>query len=370
MQRTYTEDYQQIFLTDVPLIDTRAPVEYEKGAFNNAVNLPLMSDQERHLVGIRYKQAGQDAAIELGRELVNTDLQKQRTEAWVSFARNNPEGYLYCFRGGLRSRITQDWMADAGVHYPYIKGGYKAMRRFLIDRFADDVAKTGFVLISGRTGTGKTLLLNRIKRSLDLEGMANHRGSSFGPMETPQPTPISFENSLAVRMLKHSRNKTAERVFVEGEGRQVGSLSLPQSLWQTMCESPTLVLEAGIERRVEIGMQDYVVDLLARIQKHLPGDAGLKRFTDRHRTSLHNIRKRLGEERYIEACKLLEEAIVAHQESLVTEGYQPFIRFLLEKYYDPMYDYQLSQRTSKVLCRGDQSDLIAWLEHEGVEMFS
>ncbi|MGB5706486.1 MAG: hypothetical protein WBM41_06610, partial [Arenicellales bacterium] len=133
---------------------------------------------------------------------------------------------------------------------------------------------------------------------------------------------------------------------------------------------PTLVLEAGIERRIEIGMQDYVVDLLARIQKQLPGEAGLKQFTERHRTSLYNIRKRLGEERYIKACKLLEEAIGAHQEFHVTEGYQPFIRFLLEKYYDPMYDFQLSQRDSKVLCRGDQSDLIAWLEHEGVEMLS
>lgn len=370
MSRVDTDNYGEIFLTDAPLIDTRAPVEFAKGAFRNAVNLPLMEDSERHQVGVRYKEAGQDAAVALGRELVDQKLQQQRTESWIRFARDNPNGYLYCFRGGLRSRITQDWMHAAGIRYPLVKGGYKAMRRFLIDRFECDVDFTKFVLISGRTGTGKTSLLNQIVRSVDLERLANHRGSSFGPLESSQPTPINFENELATKMLKLQYHDRSSPVFLEGEGRQIGSLSLPKILWDAMQRSPTLVLESDMTQRVEIGIRDYVVDLLSRIEQRYPGERGFELFAERHRKSLYNIRKRLGEQQYRLALDLLEEAISAHRNNQTTEGYRPFIRLLLEKYYDPMYDYQLSQRTSKVLFRGDHAELIDWLRKRGEELVS
>jgi tRNA 2-selenouridine synthase len=326
-----------------------------------------MSDDERHLVGTRYKESGQDAAIMLGRELVGADLQAQRTRHWVEFAKKNPEGFLYCFRGGLRSRITQEWMEEAGVHYPYIKGGYKAMRQFLIKRTSESVARVPIVLISGRTGTGKTLLLNRIKRSLDLEGLANHRGSSFGPMSSPQPTPINFENNMAVRLLKLTEESEAT-IFVEGEGRQIGSLSVPEALRDKMFSAPTLVLEAEIETRIDIGIEDYVKDLLARIQGKFPGENGFEIFADRHRTSLFNIQKRLGSERFQHATAMLEAALSEHHNSGQLGHYRPFIRLLLEQYYDPMYDYQLSKRQAEVLCQGDQAALLRWLADNGVEL--
>jgi tRNA 2-selenouridine synthase len=366
MIRPDTDNYLDLFLNDRPMIDTRAPVEFARGAFDGAVNLPLMSDEERHLVGTRYKEAGQDAAIELGRELVSEALQAQRSQQWKDFADSHPGGYLYCFRGGLRSRITQQWMAEVGVEYPYIKGGYKAMRRFLIERFAGDCAKTNLVLISGRTGTGKTLLLNRILRSIDLENLANHRGSSFGPMQEPQPTPINFENRLSVAMLKLMHESPQETIFLEGEGRQVGSLSLPPVLWSAMSEAPTLVLETSMERRLEIGIEDYVVDLLRRIQLTRPGAQGFDCFADRHRHSLFKIRKRLGGVRFSEAGKMLESAFAAHRRTGSTEGYKPFIQLLLEHYYDPMYDYQLAQRKTEVLATGDADQLMAWLRQQHV----
>ena len=327
-----------------------------------------MEDSERHQVGIRYKEAGQEAAIALGRKLVDQELQRHRTESWVRFARNNPNGYLYCFRGGLRSRITQEWMNAAGISYPLVKGGYKAMRRFLIDRFEADINIADLILISGRTGTGKTLLLNQIVRSIDLEGLANHRGSSFGPLESSQPTPINFENELAVQMLKLQFEDRLSSIYLEGEGRQIGSLSLPRALWNAMQRAPILLLESDMAWRIEIGIQDYVVDLLSRIQRGNPGDHGFKLFAERHRNSLFNIRKRLGEKQYRVALNMLEEAITAHRDQKSTEGYRPFIRLLLEKYYDPMYDYQLSQRTSKILFRGDHAELIDWLRKRGEDL--
>ncbi len=367
MDRSDSDDFRQIFLEEAILLDVRAPVEFERGAFGTACNIPLMSNSERHLVGICYQNKGQEAAIQLGRELVDTKAQSVRTNAWIKFAEDNPNGYLYCFRGGLRSRITQQWMADAGIRYPYIKGGYKAMRRFLIDQFMEDVESTPLTLISGRTGTGKTILLNKIARSIDLEGLANHRGSSFGPMAEPQPTTINFENELAIRMLKLSCLRNREQVFVEGEGRLVGKMTLPEVLWNKMLESPTIILQADIERRIDIGVQDYVVDLLQRIQNIESGDKGFNQFTDRHRNSLQKISRRLGGVRYGQASKFLEQALQLHRRDQDLAGYRPFIKLLLEHYYDPMYDYQLSRRTSKILFQGNESEVLDWLDGQGVK---
>ena len=96
-------------------MDVRAPIEFEQGAFPNAVNQPLMDDQERHEVGIRYKQAGQDAAIKLGNKLVSGEIKAQRIARWKRFAEQHPDGYLYCFRGGLRSRTAQQWLKEQGI---------------------------------------------------------------------------------------------------------------------------------------------------------------------------------------------------------------------------------------------------------------
>ena len=364
--RPDTDDYRRLFLEDVPLIDTRAPVEFARGAFEHAVNLPLMTDAERHQVGIRYKEEGQQAAIALGRELVGPALQAERTRRWVEFARRHPEGYLYCFRGGLRSRITQDWMAGADIRYPYVRGGYKAMRRFLLGEMERLGGGMPLILVSGRTGTGKTRFLGRIRRSLDLEGLARHRGSSFGAMAESQPTPINFENRVAVRLLKLARENESSAVYIEGEGRLVGSLTVPDPLWANMQRSPALVLEAGMEERVEIGIADYVVDLLDRILQQEPGEHGFGHFAERHRQSLHRIRRRLGPESYDDALVMLEAALAAHRDHGDLEGYRPFIRLLLERYYDPMYDYQLSRRQAEVLAKGDAGELAGWLERRGV----
>lgn len=183
--RPDTDDYLSLFLNDVPLMDVRAPVEFSRGSFPNTENAPLMNDEERHRVGICYKEKGQDKAIELGHQLVSGDIKAQRIEAWKRFVARHPEGYLFCFRGGLRSRLTQEWIRDAGIDYPLVKGGYKALRRFLIDSLEAQVKSGEFRILSGRTGTGKTRVLQQLPNPVDLEGLANHRGSSFGRQVTP-----------------------------------------------------------------------------------------------------------------------------------------------------------------------------------------
>ena len=142
-------DFRHIFLNDVPMMDVRAPVEFGQGAFPGVVNHPLMNDDERQQVGTCYKQKGQDAAIALGHQLVSGATKQQRIEAWAGFAQAQPQGVLYCFRGGLRSQIVQQWLkSEAGIDYPRVIGGYKALRSFLIDAgasfhgYASDITRS------------------------------------------------------------------------------------------------------------------------------------------------------------------------------------------------------------------------------------
>lgn len=170
--RDDTEDYQRIFLEDVPLIDVRAPIEFQQGAFPLAVNLPLMNDRERQMVGTCYKQQGQQAAIALGHSLVNGKLRAQRTQAWVEQVVRQPTGYLYCFRGGLRSQLVQQWLHEAGINYPRIMGGYKALRHFLLTTL-ESAMTLPMVIVGGNTGCGKTLLINEMAAGIDLENLAH-----------------------------------------------------------------------------------------------------------------------------------------------------------------------------------------------------
>ncbi len=355
--RPDTDDYLSIFLNDSPLLDVRAPVEFERGSFPAAINAPLMNDDERHEVGIRYKEKGQDAAIELGHQLVSGDIKQERIAAWQRFVADHPDGYLFCFRGGLRSRLTQQWIQEAGLDYPLIKGGYKALRRFLIDQLEERIEKSEFRIISGRTGTGKTRVLNQLPNPVDLEGLANHRGSSFGREVTPQPSQIDFENRLAVAMLK-AHHRAGGPVYLEDEGRLVGRCALPHSLRDRMAEAPLLLLEQPIAERTRIIREDYVVKMAADYAWRDGDEAGWHSFEDYLLSALDRIRKRLGGERHQSLRQSMLNALENQRATGDVRGHDLWIQSLLEDYYDPMYDYQLDQKVGQILVRGGPETII------------
>lgn len=357
--RPDTDDYLSLFLNDVPLMDVRAPVEFTRGSFPNAENAPLMNDDERHRVGICYKEEGQDQAIKLGHQLVSGDIKAQRLEAWKRFVAQHPEGYLFCFRGGLRSRLTQQWIQEAGIDYPLVTGGYKALRRFLIDSLEQLVEKSEFRILSGRTGTGKTRVLQNLPNPVDLEGLANHRGSSFGRQVTPQPSQIDFENRLAVAMLK-AHHRTGGPVYLEDESRLVGRCALPDSLRRRMAEAPLMVLEQPLEQRIAIIREDYVESMCADYVRRDGEQAGWLNFRDYLLSALDRIRKRLGGERHTQLRASMETALEQQQNRHDTRGHDAWIQALLEDYYDPMYDYQLSQKQGRILVRGGPDTIIDW----------
>ena len=356
-RRSNTDNYLELFLNDTPMMDVRAPVEFEKGAFPNVLNLPLMNDEERHLVGTRYKESGQESAIELGHELVSGHTKEQRIQQWLAFSKENPSGYLYCFRGGLRSRTTQQWIKDAGIDYPLITGGYKAMRRFLIDELDKASQKQDFVVVSGRTGTGKTRFLKTLNNYVDLEGLAHHRGSSFGRMLIPQPSQIDFENNLSIALLKAVHHNSGP-IYLEDESRLIGRCALPLSLKDRMSNCPLVVLESSLEERIDVVLQDYVIDMTADFIQRDGETLGLECFGEYLFASLERIKRRLGNERQTTLLAKMAVALELQKEQGSYDGHREWISCLLSDYYDPMYDYQLSKKAERVILRGNKNTLL------------
>jgi tRNA 2-selenouridine synthase len=351
-------DYRQLFLQHMPLLDVRAPVEFEAGAFPDTTNMPLLTNEERHVIGIRYKNNGQEAAVALGQELIDGAPKQERVAAWKRFVEQNPNGVLYCFRGGMRSKISQQWIAEeTGIAYPRVKGGYKALRNFLLDELGQASKVINPIILGGRTGSGKTIVLQQLHNMLDLEGLAWHRGSAFGRHATRQPTQIDFENSLSIQLLRHRASGNPQLV-IEDEGKSIGSHHLPSPLYDRMCASPLVLLEVSIEERINNSVEEYVTAALSEYQSLYGEQDGFDLWADYATDSLGRIKKRLGGSRYKTMNNKLQSAIHALRSTGDAKYHSDWIRDLLTEYYDPMYDYQIKNKLDRVVFRGNKEQVV------------
>ncbi len=363
--------YRELLIADTPMIDVRAPIEFASGALPSAVNLPLMSNDERHRVGICYKEQGQAAAIKLGHSLVTGALKDQRIDAWRAFMAENPSAVLYCARGGLRSQLSQDWLADAGIICPKVEGGFKSLRGFLLNYINDFCTQGQLLILSGMTGTSKTDIIRQLPNAVDLEGAANHKGSSFGRPLDGQPTQIDFENRVAIDLLRVEAQHPHRTVVLEDESRSIGGRHLPPCLADKMAQSPRVVIEVPFAERIEKLWQEYVVErhqqTLAFYSASGEGSEiaeGSERaehaFTQYLIDSLMRVQKRLGGQRTKEILALMEAAIARQAEDKFA-SHRDWLTALTQDYYDPMYIYQLEKRKERVVFRGDRSAVMEWL---------
>lgn len=334
----------QLLKQDTTFIDLRAPAEFARGALPNAVNLPLLTDEERSRVGITFKRTGQHAAIALGHELVSGATRSRRIRGWLDFAQQHPATWLYCWRGGMRSEIAQSWLAAAGTTLPRVTGGFKALRQTCLGVLEEAPGAKPWLIIGGRTGSGKTQLLKRFACGIDLEGIANHRGSAFGAQLSPQPTPVDFENALAAAYLKHLDHL----VVLEDESRTIGRLALPQAWHTCMQDSPLLILELDVAARAQNIAREYVSEPLAAGES----EAALH---SRYSASLQRISKRLGGVRYKDVQSALDAGFANGE-------HRKWIELLLRWYYDPMYDYQLDRKFERVITRGTAAELAQYID--------
>ena len=360
------DDLESLFLHDVPLIDTRAPAEFSKGSLPLATNLPLMIDEEREAVGICYQQQGQAAAMRLGHELVSGSVKDERLSQWIRFSQQHPHGALFCFRGGLRSEITQSWLEEHGIRYPRIRGGYKAMRRWLIDAVERTCTHTSILLFGGKTGSAKTRVLNEgflgnpIKGSIDLEGLANHRGSAFGKRVTAQPTQISFELAVGIKMAKRYAEDRS-RLILEDEGRLIGRCALPLPLQAARHHANWIQLEVPLEDRVQHSYDNYILSNLEEmVTLSADWDTAFNEFERGLLDALTRIQKRLGDTRYRALHADLTAALSSHRLG-DPEPHKKWIEVLLTQYYDPMYNYQMEKRELAPLFRGNEAEVTSYL---------
>lgn len=352
-------ELRRLLLTDTPFLDVRAEVEFAQGTVPGAVNLPILDNGEREQVGLCYRRYGQQAAIDLGHHLVAGAIKEKRVAAWRRFADEHPRAWLYCWRGGLRSQIAQQWLAQAGVEMPRVPGGYKALRRLLIDEVEDCAARTPLILIAGRTGVAKTPLLAELDTGIDLEHWANHRGSSFGRRLTPPPGQTDFENRLAVDVLKTRERAPGRPLFLEDESRRVGACSVPLPLWRAMEQASLALVEMPLAFRVERVLEEYVVEMAAAFLER-DTQRGWEDFEHYLCESLRRIRKRLGGLRAQQLEALMRAAVAAQRGGGDLDPHREWIRRLLCEYYDPMYDYQLQRNAGRIVFRGDYEAVRDW----------
>ena len=326
----------------IPFIDVRAPSEFILGAVPTSKNLPILSNNERTEVGKMYKENGNEAAIEKGYSLVNGKIKDKRISNWIKFVKRNPQAQMYCARGGQRSKIAQNWLKEIGVDIDIVDGGFKALRNTCIE-VLDSASSDNkeWIIIAGKTGSGKTKMIKQISNSIDLEGLANHRGSAFGGFETLQPTPVNFENNLAYQYLNISSNK----VYIEDESKTIGRLVIPKKFFNKMNSSTLVLIQEPIENRIKNIYNEYVSKEIELTDEY--------KVLISLRSKLQKISKRLGGTNYKIVDNLIEDAFQKNDCNIHYE----WIKTLLESYYDKMYDYQINQKKDRCIESGTWDEI-------------
>lgn len=358
-----SEALSELLLRGTPFIDVRAPIEFAQGALPGAVNLPIMNDEERARVGTTYKQRGPEAAIQLGHKLVSGAVKEARVEAWTAQVSACPDAVLYCFRGGLRSQTAQSWLREAGVERPLVVGGYKAGRTYLISVLQQFAETQDVVVVSGPTGSAKTALVKRAAEfypSIDLEGLAQHRGSAFGAMTPTQPAQALFENLLAVEVLRTARRfgGAGLRPLFEDESRLIGRSVIPEALFVKIRGAKVLYVVETFEQRVQNIFSDYIATSAIGQGSEVEALAVFERY----KASTRAISRRLGGLRTEE---VLQDLANSEQEFLAGRGLESnreWIGKLLKYYYDPLYTNSFERRQPVVEFRGSGDEILERLK--------
>ncbi|MFU7515067.1 tRNA 2-selenouridine(34) synthase MnmH [Clostridium sp. HCS.1] len=356
-----TNNFKSIVINDTPLIDVRSPIEYEKGAFPNSINIPILNNEERHIIGICYKEKGNEEATKLGYSLVSGKIKEDRLNLWTNFIKSSPTSIIYCFRGGSRSRIAQEWInEELHMNTPRILGGYKAFRNYLLDSLLKENQNYTPIVLTGYTGSGKTKLLKELNNSIDLEGIANHRGSSFGAHVKPQPTQINFENNLAYDLIK-KQNKGYKYLIFEDEGKNIGKNFIPQEFFNYFHSGDIVLLSSSLEERIENTLKEYVIESQEEYIKIYGLEEGLKEWFNYIYSSMERLKKRLGGDKF---KKVIDSLSFAYNSQLSTgsiDYHKYWIELFLKEYYDPLYKYSLENVQDKIIFQGNYKDVKEYL---------
>jgi len=305
------------------LVDVRSPAEFAEATIPGAINVPILDNAERIEVGTLYKQVGRRDARKRGIEIVAPKIPEMLRQVEAARHADSPPAVIFCWRGGMRSLAMTSFLNLGGIPARQLSGGHKAFRRLVIDYFEQtDFGKV--LVVRGLTGVGKTLLLHRLAAEnypvIDLEGLANHRGSAFGGLGLgEQPGQKMFEARLWDRLVAHP---DADYLLTEGESRHIGRLVVPPRFYQALQEQPSLWVEASLDYRVRVILDDYPArdDLTAAFEP-----------------PLRALKERLGASGVTELLNLLHD-----------KKWGELTRKLMVDYYDPLYMHTCPPRRVEI----------------------
>jgi tRNA 2-selenouridine synthase len=298
---------------EMVLIDVRSPSEFENATIPGSLNIPLFDDAERAEIGTIYKQVSVQAAKERGLEIVSAKL-----PAFVkSFEQIQGEKAVFCWRGGMRSKTTATVLSLMGIHVYRLAGGFRAYRKWVVDRLESLEFMPYVYVINGNTGTGKTVILQRLREegypALDLEEMAGHRGSIFGHIGRKANNQKTFDSLLVTELLNL---QDRPYILLEGESKRIGKVVLPDFIVNKKEAGTHLFIQMPVEERVRHIIEDY-----------RPWD---------HKEEVMEAFKRLKNRIHTPAAKEIETALRQNH-------YEQAVRLLSEYYYDPRYEHAIKQ---------------------------
>ncbi|RJX29590.1 MAG: tRNA 2-selenouridine(34) synthase MnmH [Dethiobacter sp.] len=304
-------------------IDVRSPYEYRQGSIPGSLNIPLFNDEEREIIGIAYKENEQQARFK-GLSFATPKLPDIIKK--IKKLSHNKTPVLYCWRGGMRSQSIYTVLEMLDIPAYRLEGGYKSFRRFILAQFSSYELKKPVFVLNGLTGTGKTEVLHILAEMgcpcLDLEGLACHRGSLFGHLGFKEVRYQKDFDALLWNRLEELKN--AGYLIVEGEGKRIGSVYVPDFLFRAMQEDNHILLTAPLEKRVERLLKEYTPSTDSEKEKV--------------REAIFSLRKYLGTKTVEHFFSLLRE-----------EKYGELVGQLCQLYYDRLYSESKPEKTNFVL---------------------
>lgn len=330
------------------IIDVRTPLEFAEDHIPGAVNFPVLSNEERVRVGTLHKQSAFEAK-KIGAALIARNIASHIEQHWLDKPKNwHP--LIYCWRGGQRSGSMTHILRSVGFAAERLEGGYKNYRQHVLEQLATLPARYSYRVICGMTGSGKSRLLVALEQAgaqvLDLEALANHRGSVLGEMpDKPQPAQKGFDSEVLSKLQSFD---PSQPVFVESESKKVGALHVPDALIAEMWQSPCLRLEATTELRVALLLDDY---------RHFLTEPALLQ------QQLAKLRGMYSNEQ-LDAWKAMHDAGLWHE----------FVADMLVKHYDPAYTRSINshfaqyERAPQLKLNSLENQEFLKLAHEALAM--